>query len=246
MDRSLFIAMSGATQTLLAQSANANNLANAQSNGFKSDLEQFRSMPVFGDGYPTRVYAQAEKPGTDFSPGALQTTGNDLDVAIKGNGFFAVRDNKGKEAYTRAGDFKMTADGQLQTGSGLAVLNSEGQPLTIPVTTQLSIGVDGTISIRPAGDANAPLINVAKLKLVKPDMKNIEKGLDGLVYIKDGSPQADNAEVQVSQGVIEGSNVNAIGAMVKMIELARNFEMQTNIMKNAKENSAASTKLLQM
>lgn len=58
--------MSGATQTLLAQSANANNLANAQSNGFKSDLEQFRSMPVFGDGYPTRVYAQAEKPGTDF------------------------------------------------------------------------------------------------------------------------------------------------------------------------------------
>ncbi len=246
MDRSLFIAMSGATQTLLAQSANANNLANAQSNGFKSDLEQFRSMPVFGDGYPTRVYAQAEKPGTDFSPGTLQTTGNDLDVAIKGNGFFAVRDNKGKEAYTRAGDFKMTAEGQLQTGSGLAVLNSEGQPLTIPVTTQLSIGVDGTISIRPAGDANAPLINVAKLKLVKPDMKNIEKGLDGLVYIKDGSPQADNAEVQVSQGVIEGSNVNAIGAMVKMIELARNFEMQTNIMKNAKENSAASTKLLQM
>ena len=246
MDRSLFIAMSGATQTLLAQSANANNLANAQSNGFKSDLEQFRSMPVFGDGYPTRVYAQAEKPGTDFSPGTLQTTGNDLDVAIKGNGFFAVRDNKGKEAYTRAGDFKMTAEGQLQTGSGLAVLNSEGQPLTIPVTTQLSIGVDGTISIRPAGDANAPLINVAKLKLVKPDMKNIEKGLDGLVYIKDGSPQADNAEVEVSQGVIEGSNVNAIGAMVKMIELARNFEMQTNIMKNAKENSAASTKLLQM
>lgn len=159
---------------------------------------------------------------------------------------FAVRDNKGKEAYTRAGDFKMTAEGQLQTGSGLAVLSSEGQPLTIPVTTQLSIGVDGTISIRPAGDANAPLINFAKLKLVKPDMKNIEKGLDGLVYIKDGSPQVDNAEVEVSQGVIEGSNVNAIGAMVKMIELARNFEMQTNIMKNAKENSAASTKLLQM
>lgn len=62
MDRSLFIASSGATQTLLAQTANANNLANAQTTGFKSDLEQFRSMPVFGDGYPTRVFAMTEKP----------------------------------------------------------------------------------------------------------------------------------------------------------------------------------------
>ena len=247
MDRSLFIAMSGATQTLLSQASNANNLANAQSTGFKSDLEQFRSMPVFGDGYPTRVYAQTEKPGTDFSQGGLQTTGNDLDVAIKGDGFFAVLNAKGEERYTRAGDFKMTANGDLQTASGLSVLSSEGQPLSIPPAAQLVIGNDGTISIRAAGElATAPLVNVAKIKLVKPDMKNVEKGTDGLAYIKDGSPQADNAEVQVSQGVIEGSNVNAIGAMVDMIELARNFEMQTNIMKNVKENSAASAKLLQM
>jgi flagellar basal-body rod protein FlgF len=204
-------------------------------------------MPVFGDGYPTRVYAQTEKPGTNFSQGGLQTTGNDLDVAIKGEGFFAVLNAKGEERYTRAGDFKMTANGQLQTGSGLPVLSSEGQPLNIPPSTQLSISNDGTISIRPAGEpATAPLVDVAKIKLIKPDMKNVEKGTDGLVYIKDGSPQADNAAVEVSQGVIEGSNVNAIGAMVDMIELARNFEMQTNIMKSVKENSAASSKLLQM
>jgi flagellar basal-body rod protein FlgF len=67
-----------------------------------------------------------------------------------------------------------------------------------------------------------------------------------LAYIKDGSAQADDVTVQVVQGMIEGSNVNAIGAMVDMIELARNFEMQSNVMKNAKENSAASAKLLQM
>ncbi len=246
MDRSLFIAMSGATQTLLAQTANANNLANAQTTGFKSDLEQFRSMPVFGDGYPTRVYAQTEKPGTDFSQGNLQTTDNPLDLAIKGDGFFAVRDSKGKEAYTRAGDFQMTPDGNLLTSSGLPVLNVNGQPINIPAAEKLTISDDGSINIIPFGAGGNTMTTVDQIKLVKPDAKNVEKRTDGLVYIKDGSPQVDNATVQVSQGVIEGSNVSAIGAMVDMIELARNFEMQTNVMKNVKENSAASAKLLQM
>lgn len=246
MDRSLFIAMSGATQTLLAQTANANNLANAQTTGFKSDLEQFRSMPVFGDGYPTRVYAQTEKPGTDFSPGNLQTTDNPLDLAINGEGFFAVRDSQGKEAYTRAGDFKITPDGALLTSSGLPVLNLDGQPINIPAAEKLTISDDGTINIIPFGAGGNAMTAVDQIKLVKPDAKNVEKRTDGLVYIKDGTAQVDNATVQISQGVIEGSNVNAIGAMVDMIELARNFEMQTNVMKNIKENSAASAKLLQM
>jgi flagellar basal-body rod protein FlgF len=246
MDRSLFIASSGATQTLLAQTANANNLANAQTTGFKSDLEQFRSMPVFGDGYPTRVFAQTEKPGTDFSPGNLQTTDNPLDLAIRGEGFFAVRDSTGKEAYTRAGDFKMTPDGNLLTSSGLPVLNIGGQPINIPAAEKLTISDDGSINIIPFGTSGNAMTTVDQIKLVKPDAKNVEKRTDGLVYIKDGTAQVDNATVQISQGVIEGSNVNAIGAMVDMIELARNFEMQTNVMKNVKENSAASAKLLQM
>ncbi len=245
MDRSLFIAMSGATQTLLAQTANANNLANTQTTGFKSDLEQFRSMPVFGDGYPTRVYAQTEKPGTDFSSGPLQTTGNDLDVAINGEGFFAVQDSKGKEAYTRAGDLKMTPDGQLQTGSGLPLLNQNGQPINIPPSEKLSISSDGTISIIPFGSETGAMVPVDQMKLIKPDLKNVEKRADSLAYMKDGKPQADDPTVRIAQGVIEGSNVSAIGAMVDMIELARNFEMQTNVMKNAKENAAASAKLLQ-
>ncbi len=247
MDRSLFIAMSGATQTMLAQASNANNLANAQTTGFKSDLEQFRSMPVFGDGYPTRVYAQTEKPGTDFSQGGLQTTGNDLDVAINGDGFFAIQDDKGKEAYTRVGSLKITPNGELQTSTGLPLLNAAGTPINIPAAQKMVIDSNGSISIRPLGaGANDPLAEVAKIKLVKPDIKNVEKRTDGLIYIKDGSAQADDATVRISQGMIEGSNVNAISAMVDMIELARNFEMQSNIMKNVKENSAASAKLLQM
>ena len=154
MDRSLYIAMSGAKQTLLAQTTNANNLANAQTTGFKSDLEQFRSQPVYGAGYPTRVYAMTENPGTDLSHGAMQTTGRDLDVAIDGDGFIAVQGTDGKEAYSRAGDLRVTPDGLLQTGSGLQVLG-QGGPISIPPADKLTIGGDGTISIIPMGAGNA-------------------------------------------------------------------------------------------
>ena len=246
MDRSLYIAMSGAKQTLLAQTANANNLANTQTTGFKSDLAQFRSQPVFGAGYPTRVYAMTERPGTDLSHGAMQTTGRDLDVAINGEGFIAVQGADGKEAYTRAGDLRVTPEGLLQTGAGLQVLG-QGGPIAIPPSEKLTIGADGTISIIPMGTGNATtLVEVDRIKLVNPALANLEKLNDGLLHTKDGQPLAADADVKLAAGVLEGSNVNAINAMVDMIELARNFELQTRVMKNVDENAGASAKLMQM
>jgi len=246
MDRSLYIAMSGAKQTLLAQTANANNLANTQTTGFKADLEQFRSQPVFGAGYPTRVYAMTERPGTDLAHGAMQTTGRDLDVAISGEGFIAVQGEGGKEAYTRAGDLRVTPEGLLQTGTGLQVLGQSG-PITIPSSEKLTIGGDGTISIIPMGSGNATtLVEVDRIKLVNPELDNLEKLNDGLLHTKDGKPLAADADVKLAAGVLEGSNVNPINAMVDMIELARNFELQTKMMKNVDENAGASAKLMQM
>jgi flagellar basal-body rod protein FlgF len=246
MDRSLYIAMSGAKQTLLAQTANANNLANTQTTGFKSDLEQFRSQPVFGAGYPTRVYAMTERPGTDLSHGAMQTTGRDLDVAINGEGFIAVQGADGKEAYTRAGDLRVTPEGLLQTGAGLQVLG-QGGPIAIPPSEKLTIGGDGTISIIPIGTGNATtLLEIDRIKLVNPELANLEKLNDGLLHIKDGQPLVADANVKLASGVLEGSNVNPINAMVDMIELARNFELQTKVMKNVDENAGASARLMQM
>lgn len=246
MDRSLYIAMSGAKQTLLAQTANANNLANTQTTGFKSDLEQFRSRPVTGAGFPTRVYAMNEKPGVDLSTGAMQTTGGDLDVAINGEGYFAVLGPDGKEAYTRAGDLHVTPTGQLQTGAGLPVLGQDG-PITIQPAEKRTIGSDGTISIIPLGSGNATTqVQVDRIKLVKPALDNLEKSADGLLHVKDGKPVIASADVSLAQGVLEGSNVNAITAMVDMIDLARNFELQTKVMKSVDDNSAASAKLMQM
>jgi len=245
MDKSLYIAMSGAKQTLLAQTANANNLANAQTSGFKSDLEQFRSMPVYGPGFPTRVYAMAERPGTDMSPGAVQQTGRDLDVAIEGEGWLAVKGADGKEAYTRAGDLRVTPDGLLQTGAGLQVMGQDG-PISVPPSQKLQIGKDGTISVVPLGANSTNLAVIDRIKLVKPALDNLEKQSDGLMHAKDGKPVEASADVTLIQGAVEGSNVNTIGAMVDMIELSKNFELQTKVMKSADDNASASAKLMQL
>ena len=245
MDRSLYIAMNGAKQTLLAQTANANNLANTQTTGFKSDLEQFRSMPVFGPGYPSRVYAMTERPGIDFAPGPIQTTGRDLDVAIKGSGWIAVQGQNGQESYTRAGDLRLTPEGLLQTGTGLSVLGNGG-PIAIPPADKLTIGLDGTISIIPLGDNATTLAVLDRIKLVNPPPENLEKQSDGLLYLKGGGAAEPDADVVLTQGALEGSNVNAISAMVEMIELARNFELQTKVMSQTDENAGMSARLMQM
>jgi flagellar basal-body rod protein FlgF len=252
MDRSLYIAMSGATQTLLAQTTNANNLANTQTSGFKSDFEQFRSQPVFGPGFPTRVYAMTERPGTDMAPGALQTTGNPLDVAIKGEGWLAVQDSTGKEAFTRAGDLKVTTEGLLQTNTGLPVMGNGG-PIAIPPYNKIEIGADGTISIVPVGGNATAMVVVDRIKLVKPALADLEKQADGLMHLKPtppGQPQPQplqaDANIQLVQGSIEGSNVGAVSAMVEMIELARNFELQTKVMQTADQDAAASSKIMSM
>jgi len=246
MDRSLYIAMSGAKQTMLAQTSNTNNLANTQTTGFKADLEQFRSMPVFGPGHPTRVYTMTERPGTDLSTGPIQTTGRSLDVVVDEAGWIAVQDKNGEEAYTKAGELRVTPQGFLQTGTGRSVLGADG-PITIPDADKIEIGTDGTISIVPTGETALTMVSVDRIKLVKPNPKDLEKLNDGLMHLKEGGevPLAD-ASVGLISGALEGSNVSAVEALVKMIELSKHYELQVKVMKTADENSAVSTKLLQM
>jgi flagellar basal-body rod protein FlgF len=246
MDRSLYVAMNGAKQVLLAQTANANNLANGQTTGFKADFEQFRSMPAFGPGHPSRVYTMAERPGTDFSSGTIQATGRDLDVAIDGKGWISVKGQDGAEAYTRAGDLKITPEGLLQNSNGLSVLNDTGQPIVIPPLRKISIGSDGTITVIPQGGNPASAVLLDRIKLVNPDVSGLEKRSDGLVYAKDGKPAQPDLNVKLVQGSLESSNVNVMSGMVDMIDLSRNYEMQIKAMKTADDNEAASAKLMQL
>src|ERR1700757_4710445 len=104
MDKLLYVAMSGAKETMRAQAANNHNLANASTTGFKADLSAFQSRAVMGPGYQSRVYATDATVGSDNASGAQLETGNPLDISVNGSGYIAVQDATGNEAYTRAGD----------------------------------------------------------------------------------------------------------------------------------------------
>jgi len=138
MDRMIYVAMSGAKETLIAQANNSNNLANVNTPGFMEDLNQFRSMPVFGPGFPSRVYALDERPDINFEKGAEQATGNVLDVAVKGDGYFAVQAPNGSEAYTRRGDLKVDANGLVTNGEGLPLIGNSG-PIALPPFERIEI-----------------------------------------------------------------------------------------------------------
>ena len=144
--------MTGASQNTKALQAHANNLANVTTSGFRRDFEQARSMPVFGDGLPARAYAMTERPGTDFTPGSLQETGNDLDIAVKGDAWIAVQAPDGAEAYVRTASMTIDALGVLRTATGLPVMGNAG-PIAVPPEQKVEIGQDGTISIRALGEA---------------------------------------------------------------------------------------------
>lgn len=246
MDRGLYIAMSGAKEILLAQGVNANNLANVNSDGFRADFEQARSMPVFGPGHPSRVYAMTERSGTNFKPGGIHTTGRDMDVAVQGgNGWIAVQAKDGSEAYTRAGDLQITPDGMLVTGNGLPVLSNSG-PIVLPPYQSVSIGDDGTITVIPVGDNPEAAAAISQIKLVEPSQDQLEKGLDGLMRVRGGGAAPVSANITLIPGALEGSNVNPVEAMVKMIELQRQFEMNIKMMKTIEDNEAASSQIMRL
>ena len=244
MDKLLYVAMSGAKETLRAQAANSHNLANASTTGFKADLSAFQSRAVSGPGYASRVYATDASVGWDSSAGAQITTGNPFDVAVQGPGFIAVQDSQGNEAYTRGGDLHVDPTGQLMTASGLQVLGDNG-PVSVPPFSSASVAPNGTISLVPLGQTPQTISNIGRIKLVKPPIDTVSRGADGLFRTRDGQPAVSDATTTLASGVLEGSNVDLAGSMVNMIELSRNFDLQIKALHTAEDTSSASAKLLQ-
>ncbi|QFT22966.1 Flagellar basal-body rod protein FlgF [Pseudomonas sp. THAF187a] len=245
MDKMLYVSMTGAQNNTLGLRAHANNLANVSTSGFRRDFEQARSMPLFGDTYPARVFAMSERPATDFRPGSLQETGRDLDVAIGGKGWVAVQAPDGSEAYVRTASLNIDALGVLRTGNGLPVMGNAG-PIAVPPEQKVEIGQDGTISIRALGENPNVLAEVDRIKLVNPDPKSLEKGTDGLIRVK-GQPEAEaDATVQLTSGFLEASNVNAVEEMTAILSLSRQFELSVKMMRTAEDNASAMARVLQI
>jgi flagellar basal-body rod protein FlgF len=235
--------MTGAKQIMQAQAVNNHNIANINTVGFRADEVSFVSQPIYGAGYATRVNAVANDAGTDLSSGVLQSSGRDLDVAVNGTGYIAVQGTDGKEAYTRAGDLRVSADGAVTTSSGFAVLSESG-PLNIPPATTITIGNDGTVSVVPLGLNPVAVSPADRIKLVNPPAQNLQKGADGLLRLKDGTTAETDPAVTLSSGVLESSNVNAAQSLINMIELQRLYEFQVKSMNSTDQNEQTSEQMM--
>ncbi len=247
MDKGLYVAMTGASNTLRAQETVAHNLANADTAGFKAALMETRALPVPGAGLATRVNALTIDPGFDASPGSIHSTGGELDVALHDQRWLAVQDRNGNEAYTRAGNLTLNANGQLTTAGGQPVLGEDGAPLAIPPHQSLTIGGDGTVSIVPQGESAATTAIVGRLRIVQAAPAQLARGADGLM--RAASPDEEltpAAGIALSTGALEGSNVDSAGMLVSMIQLARQFEMQVKVLKSGDENARSLNTLLRL
>ena len=247
MDHLLYIAMSGAKENMNSLAVRSNNLANANTVGFKADLEQARAMQVYGDGLPSRVFSMTESPGQRMDQGGLMTTGRDLDIAIQGDGMLAVQDANGKEAYTRMGNLRVSPLGVLETSTGLSVLDDAGNPIVLPLPMEkVEINQDGTVIGRPEGSTPETVEEYQRIKLVSPDIKAINKGDDGLFRRNDSQSEQASANVRVASGALESSNVNVVDEMTNLIRLQRQYETQVKMMQTADKNDEAQNQLLRL
>jgi flagellar basal-body rod protein FlgF len=245
MDRMIYTAMTGAKHILEQQATNSHNLANATSTGFRAQLDSFRAVPVVSEGLPTRAFVVDSTVGADFSPGVLQQTGRDLDVAIQGKGWLTVQRPDGSEAYTRNGSLRVSENGLLQNSTG-QILMGDGGPIGIPPDETITVGKDGTISTVSNNYEPGAVNILGRLKLVNPPEEMLVRGKDGLFELKSGQPAEIDAEVQLVGGALEGSNVNVVEAMVNMISLARQFDFQMKLLEKAENNATKASQLLSL
>lgn len=243
MDRLIYTAMTGAKHILEKQATTSHNLANATTNGFRAQIDAFRAVPVVSEGLPTRAYVVDSTVGSDFRTGPMQHTGRELDVAVQGDGWIAVQTADGSEAYTRNGALKVSENGILQTANGLNVQGEAG-PITITPDVSISIGRDGTVSAIANGIKPGAPTELGRIKLVNPPVQNLVRGEDGLFRQKDGTDADVDIAVNVAGKMLEGSNVNLVDSMVDMISLARQFETQMSLLKNAENNAAKASQIL--
>ncbi|MDR5898755.1 flagellar basal body rod protein FlgF [Halomonas vilamensis] len=248
MDRMLYTAMSGAKHSMDQQAVVSNNLANASTTGFRAQLDAVRAVPIQGEArLDTRTSAVTTTPGTDYSQGPLMQTGRALDVAMEGHAWMAVQAEDGTETYTRRGDLQIDADGILLS-VGRPVIGDAG-PINLPQGAEVFVGADGTLSAIPQGEGPEALVNVGRIKLVTPEQGELTRGDDGLFRApenEEGVPGvlAANEEGTLVSGVLEGSNVSAVDAMVSMIDVARRYDMQMKMITTADENAQSANSLL--
>ena len=246
MDRLAFNSSAAITEMRLARQVLANEMSNMTTTGFKRSFEvSMKAFKAGGEGFDSSYQPQAAH--MDFiqlKPGPLIATGRDLDIHMNDHTVLGVQAPNGETAFTRRGDLQVSVTGVLQTGNGHPVMGDGNTPITVPPDLKVSISDDGGVYVtNPAqpGVQNAELVGTLMLRDAS-EIK-LQRRTDGLfeaVGLPVGQDFPTGPELpKLTPGALEGSNVNALIMMVKLIDQSRTFEQQINIIKEAKQNSEA-------
>lgn len=245
MDQLVYTSLSAMQSLMQKQAVTANNLANANTAGFRGDLAG--TQAIYLNSAAGVISARADASGVaasaDMKSAATTQTGRDLDVAMDGDALLAVQATDGSEAYTRRGDLQLTDSGLLTTGDGYPVLG-DGGPVTLPPADQIKIDKTGAVWIVPQGGDAAHPVQAAQLKLASAAGSSIAKGADGLFHVDGGGALPADPNARVTAGELEGSNVNTTQALTDMIDASRAWETQIKMLKGAQDMDSAATQLM--
>ncbi|MEF8794681.1 flagellar basal-body rod protein FlgF [Thiohalorhabdus sp.] len=237
---SIYTALSGALALSRRMDSVSNNLANANTTGYKADRLDFEG--VLSQAQANRAARQPDAPltfpvmqgtETDYSQGTLQETRRALDFAVEGEGFFRVRAEDGGLAYTRDGHFQLGSDGRLNDSEGRAVLDDQGSPIR-PGSDQVTLNRDGQIFVP---DRQGPVARIAAFRAQDPGL--MEKQGDNL-YRSQPANMAEAEDSEIRGGHLERANVNTMEEMVTMMDLQRRYQAMTKAMRTIDETFSES------
>jgi len=215
MDNTAYLALARALSVERRLDVIANNIANVDTPGFRAELERAGSVPWRGRDGERVTFVQDLGRLFDPSEGPLRRTGNPLDLAIRGDGWFTVMTADGP-AYTRAGHFERDPTGRIVTSEGYALLDENGSPIEIPPGSgRIEVAADGTLSTE-----EGPIARIRPVTFADPRV--LRRAGDGL-FVTDEVPVPAEDAVLV-QGMVEGSNVRPVVELTRMIEVQRSYE----------------------
>ena len=249
MDKSIFTALNSMQILKNNQSVLAQNLSNTNVVGFKKDIQaNFGSVYLDREkGIDPRVFALGDVGVFDNSPGPLNPSQRNMDLAIDGSGYFIVKPEGAQLALSRRGDLKVGQDGTLRDNTGAQIYSVDLEPIEVPPFKNISIAGDGLISIEPLNAEPGETIVVGQIATTQggEDVKLV-KSLDGYIRTeKGGIPEPDQQSTIVS-GFLEGSNVKSVDELVSGIEQSRTFEINVKFIKIAQEIDEAGSSLMRM
>lgn len=232
MDNAILVTLSAQNALMRQLEVSANNMANVSTNGYKSEELLFQPImkkPASIAENPRPVqFVRDYTIARDFRPGALQRTENPLDVALTGDGFFSIKGDNNNTLYTRDGQFTLDPNGKLVTHDGKPVLDDKGKEITINLQKgPVLIGKDGNITQNSG--------QVAKLGIVSLQKPGTMKKIGDNLWQANGETPKAATNFEVAQGMVEGSNVNAVVELTNIMQISRAFESATKLQKEAED-----------